>query len=52
MANEGLEVVEVRPLGVALTESSTKAVRKGKMLQLVRLVVPAGTEVPTRHRSR
>ena len=45
--NEELQVIDVRPLGVALTQSATGAVRKGNMLQLVRLVVPAGTDVPT-----
>ena len=41
------EVVDVRPLGATLATTETKALVKTKTLEVIRLVVPAGKEIPT-----
>ena len=40
------EVVDVRPLGAALTVTGTKTLVKTASFDIVRLVVPAGKEIP------
>ena len=45
------EVVDVRPLGVALATTGTKTLVKADALDIFRLVVPAGKEIPT-HRAK
>jgi quercetin dioxygenase-like cupin family protein len=41
------EVVDVRPLGAALATTGTKTLVKTDALDIIRLVVPAGKEIPT-----
>ena len=41
------EVVNVRPLGATLATTETKALVKTKTLEVIRMVVPAGKEIPT-----
>jgi quercetin dioxygenase-like cupin family protein len=41
------EVVDVRPLGANLATTQTKALVKTKTLEVIRLVVQAGKEIPT-----
>lgn len=41
------EVVEVRPLGPALATARTTTLVKSQTLEILRLVVPAGKEIPT-----
>ena len=45
-ANPG-EVVDVRPLGAALATTPTRTLVKTDTLDVIRMVVPAGKEVPT-----
>ncbi len=45
-ANPG-EIVDVRPLGTALSAAETKTLVKTKSLEIIRLVIPAGKEIPT-----
>jgi quercetin dioxygenase-like cupin family protein len=45
------EVVDVRPLGAALATTGTKTLVKTDALDIIRLAVPAGKEVPT-HRAK
>jgi quercetin dioxygenase-like cupin family protein len=45
-ANPG-EVVDVRPLGAALASAATRTLVKTEAVTVVRLVVPAGKEIPT-----
>jgi quercetin dioxygenase-like cupin family protein len=41
------EVVDVRPLGPALAAAQTTTLVKSKTLEVLRLVVPAGKEIPS-----
>lgn len=41
------EVVDVRPLGATLATSETKALVKTKTLEVIRMVILAGKEIPT-----
>jgi quercetin dioxygenase-like cupin family protein len=41
------EVVDVRPLGPALAAARTTTLVKSKTLEILRLAVPAGKEIPT-----
>lgn len=45
-ANPG-EIVNVRPLGAALTTSVTRTLVKTKTTEVIRLVVPAGKQIPS-----
>jgi len=40
-------VVDVRPLGPALTATATRTLVKTEAVTVVRMVVPAGKEIPT-----
>ena len=40
------EVVDVRPLGSALASAQTKTVIRAEQVEVIRLVVPAGKEIP------
>ena len=41
------EVVDLRPLGGGLADARTSAIVRTPTFEAVRLVVPAGTEIPT-----
>ncbi len=41
------EVVDVRPLGAALATTATRTLVKAEGVTVVRMVVPAGKEIPT-----
>lgn len=41
------EVVDLRPLGPALGQAKTSALVKSDRFEAVRLIVPAGTTIPT-----
>ena len=41
------EVVDVRPLGAALAAATTRTLVKTDALDVIRMVVPAGKEIPT-----
>ena|SRR5262245_48033861 len=41
------EVVDVRPLGAALATTATKVLFKTDETEVIRLVVPAGKDIPT-----
>lgn len=45
-ANPG-EVVDVRPLGADLATTETRTLVKTKTIDVIRMVVPAGKEIPT-----
>jgi quercetin dioxygenase-like cupin family protein len=45
-ANSG-QVVDVQPLGAALAATRTTALVKTSTLEVIRLIVPAGKEIPT-----
>ena len=45
-ANPG-DVVDVRPLGAALATTATRTLVKTEAVTVVRMVVPAGKEIPT-----
>src|ERR1022692_1685315 len=45
-ANPG-EIVDVRPLGAALPMTETKTLVKTKTVEIIRMVVTAGKEIPT-----
>jgi quercetin dioxygenase-like cupin family protein len=45
-ANPG-EIVDVRPLGAALATTETRTLIKTKAIEVIRLVIPAGKEIPT-----
>jgi quercetin dioxygenase-like cupin family protein len=45
------EVIDVRPLGAALPQARTTALIKTEALEIVRLVIPAGKEIP-QHQTR
>ena len=49
-ANPG-EVVAVRPLGAALATTATRTLVKTAAFDVIRMVVPAGKEIPT-HRAK
>ena len=49
-ANPG-EVVDLRPLGAALATTPTRTLVKTEGVTVVRMVVPAGKEIPT-HRAK
>ena len=40
------ELIDIRPLGTALTHSWTTTLVKSKHLEIIRLVVPSGKEIP------
>lgn len=40
------EVVDLRPLGDKLKQAKTAAIMKGESFEAIRLVVPAGREIP------
>ena len=44
------EVIDVRPLGPSLTHAWTTTLAKTKTLEIIRLVIPAGKEIP-RHKA-
>ena len=41
------EVVDVRPLGAALTTAATRTLVKTDSFDVIRMIVPAGKEIPT-----
>jgi quercetin dioxygenase-like cupin family protein len=41
------EVIDVRPLGPALADATTTALVKTQSLEVIRLVIPRGKEIPT-----
>ena len=41
------EIVDVRPLGATLATTGTKTMVKTKAIEILRMVVPAGKEIPT-----
>jgi quercetin dioxygenase-like cupin family protein len=41
------EVVDVRPLGSALATTETRTLVKTKAIDVIRMVIPAGKEIPT-----
>lgn len=45
-ANPG-EIVDVRPLGSALATTETRTLVKTKAIDVIRMIVPAGKEIPT-----
>jgi quercetin dioxygenase-like cupin family protein len=45
-ANPG-EIVDVRPLGAAVAKTATRTLVKTKHIEVIRMVVPAGKEIPT-----
>jgi quercetin dioxygenase-like cupin family protein len=49
-ANPG-EVVDVRPFGAALATATTRTLVKTAFLDVIRMVIPAGKEIPT-HRAK
>ena len=40
------EVIDVRPLGSALPQARTSTLVKTKTLEIIRLVIPAGKDIP------
>lgn len=40
------EVIDIRPLGSALAQTRTTTLVKTKMLEVIRLVIPAGKDIP------
>jgi quercetin dioxygenase-like cupin family protein len=40
------EVIDVRPLGAALAQAKTNTLVKTETLEVIRLVVPAGKDIP------
>jgi quercetin dioxygenase-like cupin family protein len=40
------EIVDVRPLGSALAAAQTKTLVRAEQVEVIRLVVPAGKEIP------
>ena len=41
------EVIDVRPLGRQIGESQTRTLAKTDQLEIIRLILPAGKEIPT-----
>ncbi len=44
---QSAEIVDVHPLGTALTTAVTRTLVKTRALEVIRLVLPAGKEIPT-----
>jgi len=44
-ANSG-EVIDIRPLGSALAQARTTTLVKTKTLEIIRLVIPSGKDIP------
>ena len=40
------EVIDIRPLGSALAQARTTTLVKTKTLEIIRLVIPSGKEIP------
>ena len=40
------EVIDIRPLGTALLKARTATLVKTKMLEIIRLVIPSGKDIP------
>jgi quercetin dioxygenase-like cupin family protein len=40
------EVIDIRPLGSALAQARTSTLAKTKALEIIRLVIPAGKDIP------
>lgn len=40
------EVIDIRPLGAALARAKTTTLVKTKTLEIIRLVIPAGKDIP------
>jgi quercetin dioxygenase-like cupin family protein len=40
------EVIDIRPLGSALAKSKTSTLVKSKALEIIRLVIPSGKDIP------
>jgi quercetin dioxygenase-like cupin family protein len=40
------EVIDIRPLGSALAQARTSTLVKTKALEIIRLVIPAGKDIP------
>ena len=40
------EVIDIRPLGAALAQARTTTLVKTKTLQIIRLVIPSGKDIP------
>jgi quercetin dioxygenase-like cupin family protein len=49
-ANSG-EVIDIRPLGAALAQARTTTLVKTKTLEIIRLVIPSGKDIPS-HQAR
>lgn len=47
---QSAEVIDIRPLGSALAKAKTAALVKTKTLEIIRLVIPAGKDIPV-HRA-
>ena len=45
------EVIDIRPIGPALTHARTTTLVKTEALEIIRLVIPSGKEIPG-HRAR
>jgi quercetin dioxygenase-like cupin family protein len=45
-ANSG-EVIDLRPLGAALAQARTTTLVKTKTLEIIRLVIPSGKDIPS-----
>jgi quercetin dioxygenase-like cupin family protein len=45
------EVIDIRPLGSALAQARTTTLVKTKTLEIIRLVIPSGKDIPE-HRAR
>ena len=43
------EVIDIRPLGPALAQAKTTTLVKTKTLEIIRLVIPAGKDIPEHH---
>jgi hypothetical protein len=43
------DVTDIRPLGSELAVAQTTTLVKTKVLEVIRLVIPSGKEIPQRH---
>jgi quercetin dioxygenase-like cupin family protein len=43
------EVIDIRPLGPALTQAKTTVLVQTQTLQVLRLIIPSGKEIATHH---
>ena len=43
------EVIDIRPLGPALAQAKTTTLVKTKTLEIIRLVIPSGKDIPEHH---